>query len=79
MCLYTVSGRHPKFPAKKTKWVSSTPDVGGQFRRTVYVIKSKSSPPYGVELQVNNHKITMEVDTRAAVSLAPESAVASLL
>ena len=40
---------------------------------------SKSSPPYRVELQVNNHQIIMEVDTGAAVSLAPESAVASLL
>ena len=77
-CRSKVSGRRSKFPAKKTKWVSSTPDEDSS-EEPLYVIKSKSSPPYRVELEVNNHQITMEVDTGAAVSLAPESAVASLL
>ena len=78
VCHSKVSGRRPQVPAKKTKWVSSTPNKESS-ELLLYVIKSKSPPPYRVELQVNNHPIIMEVDTGAAVSLAPESAVASLL
>ena len=38
-----------------------------------------STPPYHVEFQVNNQPLIMEVDTGAALSPAPESAVAALL
>ena len=43
------------------------------------VVRDKSSPPYMVKLEVYGHPLEMEVDTGAAVSLAPESAVAALL
>ena len=55
-----------------------SPDKGDE---PIYVIKgwSKSSRPYQVELQVNGQPLTMEVDTGATVSLAPESMLTSLL
>lgn len=43
------------------------------------VINNKSTTPYKVQLEVKGKPLTMEVDTGAAVSLAPESAVESLL
>ncbi len=44
------------------------------------MIRDKSScHPYLVKLHINGHPLTMEVDTGAGVSLAPESMVASLL
>ena len=47
---------------------------------SLFVIRDRSSsPPYRVELRVNDRPLRMEVDTGAAVSLAPESAVTSLL
>ena len=78
VCRTKGSGRRFKRPAKNTKWVTATPDADAP-EEHLYVINSKSSPPYRVELQVNNHPIAMEVDTGAAVTLVPESAVASLL
>ena len=49
-------------------------------QQPLFVIRNKSaSPPYQVQLQVNGHPLIMEVDTGAAVSLAPESAVAAWL
>ena len=45
----------------------------------LFVVSDKASPPYKVKLEVNGHPLEMEVDTGAAVSLAPESAVATLL
>lgn len=39
----------------------------------------QSSPPYRVKLKVNGQLFTTEVDTGAAVSLVPESAVAAVL
>ena len=47
---------------------------------SLFVVRDRSSsPPYRVELRVNDRPLCMEVDTGAAVSLAPESAVSSLL
>ena len=81
VCRSKASGRRHSGPTKKTKWVSTTPAVSNEdsSEENLYVIQSKSSPPYRVELQVSGHKLDMEVDTGAAVSLAPESAVASLI
>ena len=81
VCRSKQSGKHPKGQAKKTKWVSSTePDqTSDSQEESLFVVQNKSSPPYNAELQVNGPPLTMEVDTGAAVSLAPESAVASLL
>ena len=78
-------------PSKQTKWLSTTtepapfPDVSqGQpidsAEQSLFIVRNESStPPYCVEFQVNVQPLTMEVDTGAAVSLAPESAVESLL
>ena len=43
------------------------------------MIQNPSTLPYRVQLEVGGQPLNMEVDTGAAVSLAPESAVASLL
>ena len=56
-----------------------TSDPVGSTPQHLFVVQNKASPPYHVELQVNGHPLQMEVDTGAAVSLAPESAVAALL
>ena len=49
-------------------------------QQPLLVVRDQSaSPPYQVQLQVNSQPLTMEVDTGAAVSLAPESDVAALL
>ena len=81
VCRSKQPGKHPKGQAKKTKWVSSTePDqTSDSQEESLFVVQNKSSPPYKAELEVNGQPLTMEVDTGAAVSLAPESAVASLL
>ena len=47
---------------------------------SLFIVRDQSlSPPYRVELRINDQPLCMEVDTEAAVSLAPESAVSSLL
>ena len=81
VCRSKQPGKHPKGQAKKTKWVSSTePDqTSDSQEESLFVVQNKSSPSYKAELEVNGQPLTMEVDTGAAVSLAPESAVASLL
>ena len=56
----------------------STPTTAS-LEETLYVIHHHSSPPYGVQLQVQGTPLAMEMDTGAAVSLAPESAVAPFL
>ena len=38
-----------------------------------------SFPPYKIRLKVDGYLLEMEVDTGAAVSLAPESVIATLL
>ena len=81
VCRSKPSGKPPRGPFRKTRWLSTTdldrsPD---NREEALFVIRDRSSHPYQVELQVNGHPLTMEVDTGAAVSLAPESAIASLL
>ena len=47
---------------------------------SLFVVRDRSSSPlYQVELHINSQPLRMEVNTEAAVSLAPESAVSSLL
>ena len=81
VCRSKQPGKHPRGSAKKTKWVSSTEadQTSDSPEESLFVIHNKSSPPYKAELQVNGKSLSMEVDTGAAVSLAPESAIASLL
>ena len=81
VCRSKQPGKHLQGQARKTKWVSSAePDqTSDSQEESLFVVQNKSSPPYKAELQVNGEPLTMEVDTGAAVSLAPESAVASLL
>ena len=47
--------------------------------RLLAVRERSSAPPYRVEFSVNGHPLSMEVDTGAAVSVAPESAITALL
>ena len=52
--------------------------VESQASESLSVVEDKFSCPYQVELQVNGHPLTMEVDTGAGVSIAPESVLSSL-
>ena len=81
MCRSKPQGKPSRGPTRKTKWVATTePDqTSDSPEGSIYVIKDQSSPPYRTELQVNGQPLTMEVDTGAVVSLAPESAIVSLL
>lgn len=66
--------------ATKTKWVASeSAEAIAHQEEQLFVIQNRSTPPYRVQLEVGGKPLTMEVDTGAAVSLAPESAVTSLL
>ena len=47
--------------------------------RLLAVRERSSAPPYRVEFSVNGRPLSMEVDTGAAVSVAPESAITALL
>ena len=58
---------------KHAKWLDTT-DSPNQREEPLFVIKEKSSYPYCEKFLVNGQPLTMEVDTGAAVSLAPESA-----
>ena len=82
-----------KPPSRKTKWLSTTttepapspeepttpPDESRE--ESLFVVRDTlcSPPPYLVELRVNGQPLTMEIDTGAGSSVAPESAVAALL
>ena len=92
VCRSKISGKSPKAPTRRAKWLTtddsadsdsasdSPPDQDtAEEPQPLFVITNKSSPPYKVKLEVNGHPLEMEVDTGAAVSLAPESAVAALL
>ena len=73
--------RLPK-STRKTKWLA-TSESGQSLAQPdpvpLFAIQDRYSSPYLVELKVNGQPLTMEVDTGAAVSLAQESALASLL
>ena len=93
VCRSKAAGKPRKGPTKRANWLSSTPsspdtasqpkeNTSGQTEGTpqpLFVVQNNASSPYSVQLQVNGHPLQMEVDTGAAVSLAPESAVSALL
>ena len=62
--------------ATQANLVDSTTDSTSE---PLFVVKDKVTPPYSVEVKVNGLPLYMEVDSGAAVSLATETAVASLL
>lgn len=55
------------------RWVTT------ESEERLYVRNPSASGPYQVELSVNGHPLTMEVDTGAGVSIAPESALSAML
>ena len=81
VCRSRPAGRRPTDHDRKTQWVATTDTdhPAGQQEEHLFTVKDRSSPPYKVELSVNGQPLSMEVDTGAAVSIAPESAVTSLL
>ena len=93
VCQSKAAWKPSRGPTKKAKWLSTTTepapfseeskvqsdDPAEPAEESSFIVRNKSStPPYHVEFQENNQPLTMEVDTGAAVSLAPESAVAAL-
>ena len=66
-------GKPPKYSNSSAHYVEE--------EEPIYVVKDqgKSSRPFQVQLKVNGQTLQMEVDTGAAVSLAPESSLASIL
>ena len=79
VCRSKATGKPPRGPFSQESKVQSD-DSAETAEEYLFMVQEKSStPPYHVEFQVNNQSLTMEVDTGAAVSLAPESAVAALL
>ena len=92
MQIERTSGKSPKVSTRRAKWLATAdsadsdsasdcpPDQAtDEEPQPLFVVSDKASPPYKVKLEVNGHPLEMEVDTGAAVSLAPESAVATLL
>ncbi len=92
VCRSKTSGKSPKASTRRAKWLTTAdsadsdsasdcpPDQAtDEEPQPLFVVSDKASPPYKVKLEVNGHPLEMEVDTGAAVSLAPESAVATLL
>lgn len=68
----------PKPTSNRTHYV----DTGSVLEEEpIFVVRDrgKSSQPYQVELAINGQPLHMEVDTGAAVSLAPESSLTSVL
>lgn len=77
---------------KPANYVGATPDTTNSTGDTttepngatpqteaLFVVRDQVTSPYIVEVKVNGHPLTMEVDSGAAVSLATEAAVAPLL
>lgn len=61
------------------KWVIPTdPPDSSDNVEPLLVVRNSSSRPYKVELWVNGQPVTMEVDTGAGVSIAPESLMETL-
>ena len=84
VCRSRVSASKPqKSTPRSTKWVDTTtdsePKVGPSQSEPLFVVRDRVTPPYLVEVKVNGLPLQMEVDSGAAVSLATETAVASLL
>ena len=94
VCRSKTSGKSPKAPTRRAKWLTTVdsadsdsasdcpPDQAtDEEPQPLLVVSDKASPTciYKVKLDVNGHPLEMEVDTGAAVSLALESAVATLL
>ena len=76
------NGKPPKTSQKTSnnKWVAAEPAASGSQEEPLFVIRERTSlQPYMVELHVNRQPLTMEVDTGAAASIAPESVLADLL
>ena len=94
-CRSKAAGKPARGRPKKTKWLSSTTEPAPFSKENVtspsegaaesteeqlLVVRDKSSaPPYRVEFEVNGRPLKMEVDTGAALSVAPESAIGALL
>lgn len=58
---------------------TTEPCVGPPQTEALFVVRGTVTSPYLVEVKVNGHPLTMEVDSGAAVSLATEAAVAPLM
>ena len=90
VCRSKTSRKSLKAPTRKTRWVTTADSADSdtassdcppdnstdQEPQPLFVVSAGFSPPYKVKLEVNGRPLEMEVDT---VSLAPESAVATLL
>ena len=82
VCRSRTFASRPRNTPQATKWVDSTTDSTGEPSTQVeplFIVKDKVTPPYSVEVKVNGLPLHVEVDSGAAVSLATEMAVASLL
>ena len=70
-----------KAQSKCAQWLATSEPAltESQVSEPLFVVEDQSSHPYyQVELQVNGFPLTMEVDTGAGVSIAPESVLSSL-
>ena len=77
----SVCRSKPRKPqSKSAQWVAASEPAltESQVSEPLFVVEDQSSHPYQVELQVNGCPLTMEVDTGAGVSIAPESVLSSL-
>ena len=64
-----------KQQGRGANWVQTGPNVSEEDSDTdlpLYQVNSKASHPITVDLEVNKTKLTMEIDTRAAVSVISE-------
>ena len=79
-----VLTRTRKFPCKlvspKTQWVSAndTDSASDSEELQLFIVGAKSSTPIAVELTINGERLTMEVDTGAAVSLISEQTLKAI-
>ena len=88
LCRSKTSWKSTKAPTRKTKGLTMSESTDsdsasdcppenstGKEPQPLFVVSDRFFPPYKVKLEVNGHPLEMEVDTGAAVSLAPESIV----
>jgi len=80
VCRSKRTQKPPKKPPHSTNYMTVQSE-DNEPSEPIFVVgsSSRSSHPYVVTLQVNGCPLAMEVDTGAAVSLAPESALSSIL